>query len=540
MGLFFIHIIKSSLCLVFFYMAYKALLSKETFYKVNRFILLLIIIASMLIPFFEMTVSQPVVATLPGHLKNIEHLILQKQAHFTGPATETGDGFYALLFFVYLVGVLVQLVITAANFIKIFGLTKQSTKMAYEGYTLAVTEQEQSPFSWGNYIVLSKTDYQNQPEIIIQHELIHLKRFHSCDLLLAELAIIIFWFNPTIWLLKKELKDIHEFEVDDTLIKQGVDAKEYQLLLIRKAVGEKLFSVANTFNQSSISKRIRMMLRKRSNPWAQLKYLCIIVLTLFSVIAFARPEVANKLKGISTDKLGKFIKKQVTAIAAAAKAEKPTAPEKKTVKANEPPAVRRSAIVVAAPVLDVQDVKSGSSPLCIVNGKETSYAEFESIIPETIKSVKVLKEKEAIAAYGDKGKNGAIEITLNSYNVTAADVLKIIKQGGVVSSNGSEITAADVAAWAKKQPANVTQEMVINNATSTFKEPSYVFFIGGKMVSMEQQALLSANKEMLFKNDSDAIESTISLTGKAATDKYGPQSKNVIEIYLKAYNNIKK
>ncbi|GAA3970465.1 M56 family metallopeptidase [Mucilaginibacter dorajii] len=576
MGLFFIHIIKSSLCLVFFYMAYKALLSKETFYKVNRFILLSIIIASILLPFFEMSISQPAVAAVPVRLKGIEHLILQKQVHLTGFTADTGDGFYSLLFFIYLTGVLIQLIITAVNFTRIYRLARYSTKQAYEGYTLAITSQEQSPFSWGNYIVLSKNDYQNQPEIIIQHELIHLKRFHSCDLLLAELAIIIFWFNPTIWLLKKELKDIHEFEVDDTLIKQGVDAKEYQLLLIRKAVGEKLYSVANTFNQSSISKRIRMMLRKRSNPWAQLKYLCIIVLTLFSVIAFARPDVTNELKGISTAKLGGFIKKQVTAIAAAAKIEKRVAPVDKPVKADQMPMAKSTDVVPVVQDQNNQVDKSASSPLCMVNGKETSYAQFEMIAPEAIKSVKVLKEKEAIAVYGDKGKHGAIEITvsditaadifkqfnnpnLNNTTIAVADVIKILKQAGVVNLNNSGITAADViklfkqSAVLKASGSYVTATdvttrqpdangaFVINDTEATVKEPNYVFFIGGKIASPEQQLLLSANKELLFKNDSDTIESTISITGKAATDKYGAECKNgVVEVYLKGYNNIKK
>jgi len=518
MGLFFIHIIKSSLCLVFFYPAYKVLLSKETFYKVNRFILLVIIIASAIIPFFELAVSEPAVVTVPAHLKNIENLILQRQVHFAGFTADAGDGFYSLLFFIYITGVLVQLIITIANFARIYRLAHRATKLSYGEYTLAVTRQEQSPFSWGRYIVLSKTDYSNQPEIIIQHELIHLKRHHSIDLLLAELAIIVFWFNPTIWLLKKEMKDIHEFEVDETLINQGVDAKEYQLLLIRKAVGEKLYSVANTFNQSSISKRIMMMLRKRSNPWAQLKYICIIVLTLFSVIAFARPDVTNKLKGISSDKLGKFIKKQVAVVSTALKPEKTIAAEKKATTGhpvmaniNPPPATE-------SPVQNNEVVKSESSPLCIVNGRETSYAEFERIIPESIKSVKVLKEREAIIAYGAKGKNGVIEITLNSIEITASDIFKILKQ-----------------------PAGVSERVVINNSQTTTTEPGYVFFIGGKLADPQQQLVLSANKLLLFQNNHDEIESTISITGKAATDKYGPDCKNgVVEIYLKDSIVVKK
>jgi beta-lactamase regulating signal transducer with metallopeptidase domain len=494
MGLFFIHIIKSSLCLIIFYLSYKALLSKETFYKVNRFILLVIIIASILLPFFEMTVSQPAVATVPEHFKNMEQLLLQKKVHLKGFSAETNDGFYSLLFFTYIIGALIQLFITIGNFLKIYQLARRSTQVNYEGYILAVTPQEQSPFSWGRYIVLSKDDYNNQPEIIIQHELIHLKRYHSVDLLIAELASIIFWFNPTIWLLKKEMKDIHEFEVDDTLLKQGVDAKEYQLLLIKKAVGEKLYSVANTFNQSSLSKRIRMMLRKKSNPWAQLKYLCIVVLTLFSVIVFARPEVTAKLKGISSDKLGKFIKKQVATITQNPVAEQP-APEKAPVKASKKPDVKpaveannEAANTPAQPSV----THSPTSPLCMVNGKETNYAEFQQIDPNTIKTVKVLKEKEAVGQYGDKGRNGAVIITTNFEQVISVDV----------------------------------------SIPTTNNTPIYIFFAGDKQLEPAQQVMLNKNLNVILSSPR-AIKKQVELTGKAATDKYGSAGANgIIEVYM--------
>jgi beta-lactamase regulating signal transducer with metallopeptidase domain len=511
MGLFFIHIIKSSLCLVFFYLAYKVLLSRETFYKVNRFVLLLIIIGSVLLPFVELTVSQPAVATLPTRLKNIETIILQKQPHVSQTEAVGGDNFYTWLLFIYLSGALVQLFITVVNFIKIYRITHRAKKLSYEGYQLAVADNEQSPFSWGNYIVISKADYQNQPEIIIQHELIHLKKYHSVDLLVAELAIIILWFNPTIWLLKKEMKDIHEFEVDDTLINQGVDAKEYQLLLIRKAVGEKLYSVANTFNQSSLTKRIRMMLRHRSNPWARLKYICIIALTSFSVLAFARPEVATKLKAVSTQKLGKLIQKQVAVIA-----DNVSKPQQET---SLPPTKIESKLKTREAVLQdnkavnrVEDKPgntshSPNSPLCIVNGRETSYEQFEQIAADEIKTVKVLQKDEAIDKYGVKGKNGAVIILLNHDGP--------LPQVSVTS-----------------EP--LSNNYALNDDTEpTTTQPRVVFFRGDKLLSAAEQLTMKNQVRTLV--DSDTLtESVIMMKGKAALAKYGKSAKNgVLEVYLK-------
>jgi hypothetical protein len=306
MGLFFIHIIKSSLCLVAFYLAYKMLLSKETFYRANRFILLAIIIASMLIPFIQLTISQPSVAVVPVHIQNFEHVLLQQPAQFNLFKTASADGIYSLLFCIYLIGFFVQLTISIINFVRIHRLANRAVHIPFGKYIIAITSQDQSAFSWGKYIVLSRKEYDSQPEIIIQHELMHLKRLHSLDLFLTEITIVLFWFNPVVRLLIQELKDTHEFEVDDALIRQGVDAKEYQLLLIRKAAGDKIYSIANTFNQSKLSVRIKMMLRQRSNPWAQLKYLCIIVLTLFSVICVCQAGRSRAAKSHINGKAGQI------------------------------------------------------------------------------------------------------------------------------------------------------------------------------------------------------------------------------------------
>jgi hypothetical protein len=351
------------------------------------------------------------------------------------------------------------------------------------------------------------TDNNSSPEIIIQHELIHLRRFHSTDLFIAECAIIIFWFNPVVWLLKKELKDIHEFEVDDTLIKQGIDAKQYQLLLIRKAVGQKIYSIANTFNQSNLSKRIKMMLKQRSSPWAQLKYLCIILLTLFSVIAFATPDITSKLKGISPASLGKFIKKQVSALTTnpptspALKGEKPVtnSEEAKRAPASTPETSIEIAQNTASPMINVtgHNQNAPTSPLCIVDGKETSYSDFQQIIPDAIRTVKVLNPKDAVAQYGEKGKNGAVIISLNA-------ILK-----------------------------TVTYNKTIDTVFSTGEKPVYVFFSNGEKVGDREQELL--NKQLLnILNNPAMVESSITILGKAAISKYGQMGKNgVVELYLK-------
>ena len=166
-----------------------------------------------------------------------------------------------------------------------------------------VHNQEIAPFSWMKYIVISRKDLEENGREILIHEMAHIHHRHSVDLLVADICIFFQWFNPGAWLLKQELQNIHEYEADETVINEGVNAKEYQLLLIKKAVGTRLYSMANSFNHSKLKKRITMMLKEKSNPWARLKYLYVLPLAAIAVTAFARPEISEKMEEISAVKV---------------------------------------------------------------------------------------------------------------------------------------------------------------------------------------------------------------------------------------------
>ena len=166
-----------------------------------------------------------------------------------------------------------------------------------------VHNQEIAPFSWMKYIVISRKDLEENGREILIHEMAHIHHRHSVDLLVADICIFFQWFNPGAWLLKQELQNIHEYEADETVINEGVNAKEYQLLLIKKAVGTRLYSMANSFNHSKLKKRITMMLKEKSNPWARLKYLYVFPLAAIAVTAFARPEISEKMEEISAVKV---------------------------------------------------------------------------------------------------------------------------------------------------------------------------------------------------------------------------------------------
>ena len=164
-----------------------------------------------------------------------------------------------------------------------------------------IPRQPIASFSWGRYIVVSASDYSRQSEEVLLHEMMHLRNHHTLDLLFMQIFLLVHWFNPVIWLLKRELQEIHEFEADNGVINTGVDATKYQLLLVKKAVGTRLYSMANGFNHSKLKKRITMMLKERTNRWARLKLLLAVPVMAGALYVFAQPEVKEIPQQIQTE-----------------------------------------------------------------------------------------------------------------------------------------------------------------------------------------------------------------------------------------------
>lgn len=307
MGVFFIYILKSSVCLVLFYLFFRLLLSKETFHRFNRMALLGVLFFSLLIPCIEVTTRHQV--EVQQAVLSIEQLLLMAELEATpanvGAVQETSAiSWVQIVLLVYLAGILFLACRNIYSLICLFRLIHSGKHEKLEkGVTLVVHNQEIAPFSWMNYIVISRKDLEENGREILIHEMAHIHHRHSVDLLVADICIFFQWFNPGAWLLKQELQNVHEYEADETVINEGVNAKEYQLLLINKAVGTRLYSMANSFNHSKLKKRITMMLKEKSNPWARLKYLYVLPLAAIAVTAFARPEISEKMEEISAVKV---------------------------------------------------------------------------------------------------------------------------------------------------------------------------------------------------------------------------------------------
>ena len=304
MGTFLVYILKSAVCLAMFYLFYRLLLSKETFHRFNRMALLGVMLLSCLLPLVKVTVEQA--SPVNAQVMSMEDLLLMYQWNSEAVVEEGSRPFHWQegLVLVYFVGLFFVIVRHLWSLGRMLYLIRHSRcERLDNGIRLVVHRRKLAPFSWMRYIVISETDLKESEHHILVHEMAHIHHRHSWDLLLTEACAWLQWFNPAIWLLKQELQNIHEYEADEEVLRQGINAKEYQMLLIKKAVGARLYSIANSFNHSSLKKRITMMIRKKSNPWARAKYLYVLPLAAVTVAAFARPEISKPLDEISSVKV---------------------------------------------------------------------------------------------------------------------------------------------------------------------------------------------------------------------------------------------
>ena len=445
MGTFFVYILKTSICLTGFYLFYRLLLSKETFHRFNRVALLGILLLSLLIPFCEITVPEESevqqtlltieqILTLADHVPQTEVEVLPSSIPLWLP----------VLLCIYLLGILFFLgrnLYSLSHMLRLLHGGRQ--EKLEKGITLIIHDKNIAPFSWMKYVVISEKDLQENGKEILIHEMAHVHNRHSIDLLISDICIIFQWFNPTSWLLKQELPNIHEYEADETVIRQGVNAKQYQLLLIKKAVGTRLYSMANSFNHSKLKKRITMMLKEKSSPWARMKYLYVLPVAAITLTAFARPEISNELNEISTIKVSditsildakevnnslltadttqKVEVKTSTTIFKEVEESSPSTPrytkikvKKDTTNLKEYQISITKAINVATDSLLFTQAISAAPSLFIVNGHEISADSVKMINPNKIETITILKDKYASILYGDKGKDGVVSITYTS------------------------------------------------------------------------------------------------------------------------------
>ena len=277
------YVIKSAMALALLYTCIIPLLEKETFHRLNRILILGCLIMSFTIPLVHFTGgTNPTVDMVRQAVQLPEVLI-------NGDAKEQSVWSWAdITTCIYIIGVVAIFLMTVVQTVR---LTKQLRQCEHitdnRGNTIVLTDCATSPFCLFHYIVMSRDDYANNRNYILTHEQEHIRLGHCIDLVILQVATIIQWFNPFVWLIGRNLKAIHEFEVDEAVLNKGIDATQYQKFLVIKAVGNRLQPFANNLNKESLKRRIIMMNQKKSNRWMMLKALFIIPVATLAVSVFA-------------------------------------------------------------------------------------------------------------------------------------------------------------------------------------------------------------------------------------------------------------
>ena len=401
---FIIYDVKAAVILAVFYMFYRLLLSKETFHRLNRVVLLCTAVGSLLLPLFRITIHRTVeVEPTPLNFHVPEGVLpMIEQTVVTTPWWQI---LLSTLFILGVVAVLMQILISVYKVLRI--ISDGECRQLEGGIRLVITEKDVSPFSWMHTIVLSRKDYDDDPAAIISHEQAHIRLCHSWDLLLVDLVSSLQWFNPAIWMLRTDLRAVHEYEADTQVLGEGYNVKQYQYLLVKKAVGMSGYSVANSFNHRELKSRITMMCRKKSNRGRVLRALYLLPLVGACLALNARTQVdyVEKVTSSSVKVTDLLADDQIMAKESVVEE---IATYSDSVLQSRDMALNDDTI----PVVRIDEIRD--SIIYVLDGERVKFAQINALNPSEIKTVRVLKDQEAVSKYGEEGKKGVMEIETKS------------------------------------------------------------------------------------------------------------------------------
>ncbi len=294
MGAFFAYTIYSGVFLLFLFLFYKVLISNEKQISLNRILLLsCYALAFAAWPLSRIEWSSGGVAA-PG-VVGLELPMLKE----VGTGSDTSSIVPQILIWIYLIGATLVLLKTLFSTARLLFYIRNGRSVRMEDFTLVVMPDNNiSPFSFGRKIVMSERDYETVRETVTAHELAHIQCRHYLDLVIAHTVCVVLWYNPASWMMLDELKLLHEYQADAKVIDRGVDISAYQMLLIRKTVGNRFQTLANNLNHSKLKNRIAMMQKEKSGGMRRMKVLALAIAPMVAFGVMNLPAVASDLKSL--------------------------------------------------------------------------------------------------------------------------------------------------------------------------------------------------------------------------------------------------
>ena len=408
--------LKVAALLAVFYMFYRLLLSRETFHRINRVVLLLTAILSFILPLCVITIHKTVMVDMPK--ANIDFGGMTMMIEEAEPQTPFWQTAAIVIFFI---GLVVTLSYTLQSIFRVWLLIHHSEQHPQsDGTVICVAKGDVSPFSWMRYIVLSQSDYEAQDASILAHERGHIRRRHSLDLILVDTLTALQWFNPAMWMLRQDLRAIHEYEADAAVLSQGINMRQYQYLLIQKAVSHCGYSVANGISHSTLKNRINMMLtNKKSTSKSWIKVFALLPIVGIALVLNAEtvndyvyensPEQPQQQKVVKKGKKNAQVKMGTKTI---------EVKKEKTVDTKVKEEPKRTDLEII-----FSDKQEGPEPLLVIDGKVATMEQAKALDKKEIDHINVVKasedNKDLRKVYADKynadTSNGIIFVITKEY-----------------------------------------------------------------------------------------------------------------------------
>jgi bla regulator protein blaR1 len=470
------YIIKVTGSFSLFYICYHYLLRTDTYFIRNRFYLLGSILISVIAPLLKITVKTIKIQAFPNiqPIDNFQPAVIP---------TSVENNFWPfvlkIVLIIYCIGIVIFLLRLLWAYYSTINIIINSERKKFYSLVLAFTRLTISPFSLFKWLVIPKNKI-NHPDFdhIVQHESIHSRQYHSVDLFMAEIMIAFQWFNPFVWKLKKAIIENHEYFVDKTLLRNGVDPQKYQYSLLTFAMSQGgQLAVANHFNSNLLKKRIHMMNKNQSPQWHRIKNFSILLATSLVILTTVSFETK---------------------------------------------------VIAQTPQND---------PMVIINDQISNITHLQNLNPQTIKKVTVLKDSAAIATYGNKAKNGVVIVelkdTIHNKSVVFEDIsnslndstkVKVIRITGYGKQDtlGNRVSVRKT----KQRPLVILDGKKMADPESVFNNPSAMAKMevlkGDKAIELygdegKNGVIILTSKQ---ENQNSSVDNFIKINGKNITPLY--------------------
>jgi len=412
-----IYSLKAGIILTLFWFIYRLFLQKETFYRFNRCFLLTGLLTAVFLPWVVIRYKVEV-QTLPIPIDILTISDMMQSASETSIYGMLLKSFNLLFSVVYLTVLAGLFTFRIIGLSRMFRLIRQNDHKKYAGCYLIEPSVSKGAFSFFRYVFIPQKLNETEKQIILKHENVHIEQFHWIDLLLANLLCLLWWFNPIIWLYGKAIRNNHEFLADQSVL-NDYNTDDYIHTLLNQWFKTPLYPMTNSFTYTNYLKRIKMMNKYMSNPLKKLFALWAIPAIAIFLLAFSEKELVV-IEPLSVQPEIQLIESETVRVIEAQQPEEvkpsnyipiqndsirnvePQQPEE--VKPSNNISIQHDSIRIRG----TQQLGEGN-PIVLVDGKEVPN--INTIIPETIASITVLKDKSATDIYGTKGNNGVILIT---------------------------------------------------------------------------------------------------------------------------------